>query len=129
METAEFQVLSSYTHPQWNGAGPRDILARATSEMVGKFGTAEVEGAAWKLVRFLATFGPDWRSFTLRQAIGYYEAMGWNADLIFYGLSGAWSKSQMVGPPSMYEGRPYLVLDDGGEYAVTSLFVERCMAD
>jgi len=104
---------------------PRSLALDHNGPSVGKFGKYEVEEAAGKLLSFIQSRGNCWLSFTILELVEYYQTQGWDPNIMFFGLCGAWYDDSMS-TLDYRKSRCCLALDPNGQYHVTSLFIETC---
>jgi hypothetical protein len=106
--------------PSPNEIRIRDYLS------IGRFGKAEVEESAAKLLTFFQERGVGWARFTITDLFNFYTAKGWNPNTMFFGLLGPWYDDGML-YMDYQVSRPYITIDPGGWLNVTTSFVEVCM--
>ena len=102
---------------------PQDIPTKDFS-FTGRFGKAEVEDAACKLVQFLQYKSMrTWVSFTFSELAQFYERNDWNPDTMLFGLMGLWYDDGGIG--SIKSAHPNII-HYGDALRVTEAFVNRC---
>lgn len=130
-EEQGFVVVNETSGIRSQAVRPQDIKIRDTGA-AGRFGKHEVEMAAGRLLAFFQEMG-RWGKFTLTQLLNFYQAKGWNPDMMFFGLLGVWYDDSMMymmaGRSPWLEAPVYLVLDDSGCYRITDLYIRQCMED
>lgn len=103
---------------------PLDIPIRGHLS-VGRFGKAEVEESAAKLLTFLQKRNTGWAPFTVLDLVLFYRKQGWDPNYMFFGLCGQWFDDAMI-VGGYTESLPYVAIGDDGRYRVTNLFIEAC---
>jgi hypothetical protein len=98
---------------------PKDVRRIAGIINVGRFGKAEVERAAGRLLAFLIYRGEGWESFSLEDLIRHYQRHQWDCGDVLYGLLGPWMDEYTTYNPPNY------IIHCGNELALTTEFLER----
>jgi len=107
-----------------HGTRPADLVCFNELPQIGRFGKAEVEIAAGKLIKFFQKLG-FWKIIDIKELIVFYDEQGWDHRDMLFGLSGAWIDDGGFGSLVPDHGE-LIIRGSDGCYCITDLFIQTC---
>jgi len=119
-KSRKFTILSEGIIEE--GIRPRDIKLETIR---GRFGKCEVEDAAENLLKFFQIKN-KWLSFSFKDLSTYCEQIGFDPDMMLFGLICPWIDDAMFFG-GLRESQNFIIMNTDGSLSITSNFINKIL--
>jgi hypothetical protein len=120
-KSRKFQIFSEDLMLMEVNVRPREVQLETIR---GKFGKCEVEDAAENLLKFFQIKNM-WHSFFLQDLLVYCKQVGFNPNMMLFGLICPWVDDGGLG--SLRESQDFLIMNSDGSLCITSNFINKLL--